>query len=101
MTLKLGKLDHIKSVRQHNFYIEITLVPVELSALNEELVAASKESWNGGKLVQSLDRIHCERAKYDVFLPEQLLKASFLADQLDVDGAAERFKQIMASYPAS
>lgn len=101
MTLKLGKLDHIKSVRQHNFYIEITLVPAELSALKEELVAASKESWNGGKLVQSLDRIHCERAKYDVFLPEQLLKASFLADQLDVDGAAERVKQLMASYPAS
>jgi ATP-dependent Lhr-like helicase len=60
--------------------------------LNSLLSRLAEEPWSVTDLVDTMDRVLCERAKYDQFLPERLLKQSFSSRYLDVPGAYEALK---------
>jgi hypothetical protein len=47
-------------------------------------------------MVRSLPRASCERAKYDEFLPEDLLKKGFAVEHLDAQGALTAVNQLLA-----
>lgn len=59
---------------------------IDLKSLLSSLVA---RPWSVAAIVDPMDRILCERAKYDRFLPEPLLKRAFANQYLDVRGAQE------------
>lgn len=43
-------------------------------------------------MIARLDRAWCERAKYDEFLHEALLKKAFAVDELDARGVCARLR---------
>ena len=94
MALRLSGVPGIRGVSDQGFYLELTADASQeagVEGLAAALGAVVAEPWSGEAMVTVLDRAFCERAKSDVYLPDVLLKRSFVADHLDVAGAAERF----------
>jgi ATP-dependent Lhr-like helicase len=60
------------------------------------LLMGAIASLEAADLVRNLPRAHCERAKYDEFLPEDLLKKVFAMESLDAAGALNSAKQLLA-----
>jgi ATP-dependent Lhr-like helicase len=51
------------------------------------LAALVAQPWNPNEIVAKLERPALERAKYDEFLPDELLRKAFETDHLDAEGA--------------
>jgi len=92
LELKLGHLEGLKSVRSDRFYLTCTAVAGGADAVRHILAATVAEPWEAAAIVAPLDPVMCERAKYDEFLPEALLRKAFSADHLDAEGAHKRLE---------
>lgn len=100
MALRLGGAPGLRIVADQGFYIELTATAGREAGVDDlagALAAVAAEPWSEDAMVATLDRAFCERAKYDVHLPDDLLKRSFVADHLDVPGAAERFRETLGT----
>jgi hypothetical protein len=60
------------------------------------LLMGAIASLEAADLVRNLPRADCQRAKYDEFLPEDLLKKGFAMESLDVAVALNAAKQLLA-----
>jgi hypothetical protein len=78
------------------FYIGLKADSGKADELAAGLAALSAEPWDGVAMAAALERSICQIGKYDEFLPEPLLKQGFVADQLDVEGARLRFREMVA-----
>jgi ATP-dependent Lhr-like helicase len=95
MQLRLDRLQTLRAIRRERFYLTITAESEAAEALVTELALVSVQPWDGAAMVAGLDRVHCERAKYDEYLPESLLKEGFVVDHLDVQGAEVRLRNCL------
>jgi ATP-dependent helicase Lhr and Lhr-like helicase len=100
IALKLKDRTAIKALRPERFYIVVT-AGNGLDGLASALNSLAAKPWEGAEMVATLDRLYCERAKYDEFLPESLLKEGFMADHLDVAGAERRFREVLEGAGSS
>jgi ATP-dependent Lhr-like helicase len=94
-TMTLYLTSQGKRVVPHRFWIELTTAPGEAEAVDAELGRIGGEEWDATAMLASSDRSLWERAKYDTFLPDDLLKRSFVADHLDIANAARRFSECL------
>ncbi|MGH9891500.1 MAG: DEAD/DEAH box helicase, partial [bacterium] len=76
------------------FYIGLRADSGKADELAAGLAALSAETWDGAAMAAALERSVCQIGKYDEFLPEPLLKQGFVADQLDVEGARLRLREM-------
>ena len=61
----------------------------DVVGLESLLAGLVEETWDPAAILNTMDRVFCERAKYDRFLPEGLLKRTFASQYLDMRGAHE------------
>lgn len=99
MALMVGKCGTVKGALARGFHLEITPAIGDISGIVGDLTELASQQFDGTALVNDLDRILCERAKYDEYLPETLLKRAFVADHLDVEGAARCLLSAMRARP--
>jgi ATP-dependent helicase Lhr and Lhr-like helicase len=99
MTLRLGQALGISQVKEEGFFIVLTQGPEESGARLESMLAAvGGGPWSGPEMAAGVARpVMDDLAKYNVFLPDDLLKRTFVADHLDVTGARERFRDVIGS----
>ncbi|MEO7040886.1 MAG: DEAD/DEAH box helicase [Gemmatimonadaceae bacterium] len=71
----------------HQVHADMTELKHDSIDLRSLLSNLAAQQWDTAKIVDPMNRVLCERAKYDPFLPEALLKRSFAAQYLDVQGA--------------
>ena len=86
MMMGLRADPEVRSVEvESHFALKVRLRDdVDLSSTLATLVA---QQWNPEEIMAKLGRVELERAKYDEFLPDELLRKSFGADYLDSEGA--------------
>lgn len=97
MHLRLTGHPEVRTAAVPGLFLEVAAHPGQAETMVSSLAALAVEPWDADALVAELDRAFCERAKYDAFLPEPLLKKGFAADHLDVAGAQERFAALMGA----
>lgn len=59
------------------------------------LVESASEPWNATQIAERVERAFRIVAKYDGFLPDELLRKSFGAEQLDAVGARTRLRSAL------
>lgn len=84
------------TVARDGFYLTLTAVSGGVEAIANGLAALVQEQWDAEAMASNLDRAFCLQAKYDEFLPDELLRKSFAAAYLDAEEAAERLRSTLA-----
>lgn len=95
LALYLGQLEGLEAVTAERFHLTCT-APTGADDARRILEASLTMPWDPAAMVARLDRALCERAKYDEYLPEPLLKKSFAANELDVRGARQYLQATLA-----
>lgn len=95
MRLRLATAPGIHSVGDERFYLPLLSQADDGPSLRAGLLGLAREAWDGAAMVAPMDRAFCERAKFDEYLPDDLLRASFVADHLDVTAARGRFREAL------
>jgi ATP-dependent Lhr-like helicase len=86
MKLWLEALPFVSRVDgESNFGLKIKTT--EEMDLPRNLLSSVEHPWNGPGIIERVSRSMLEKHKYDEFLPEQLLRESFVSDVLDIEGA--------------
>ena len=67
------------------------------ATLNAQLSALADNMPTAAELVASLDAQALQRNKYDVYVPEMLLRTAFATDALDMAGTLEALRTSFAS----
>lgn len=98
LLLRLSGDHAVKTAAARSFYIELTAHSGMMPQLSASIISMATGAWNSSDIAGKVPRIMCERGKYDAFLPEPLLRATFAADVLDVAGAREHLLAIVASH---
>lgn len=80
------------TVARNNFYLTLTAAPGTSATAVNSLMGSAAEPWNATQIAERMERTFCTVAKYDEFLPDELLRKSFGAEQLDVVGARTRLR---------
>jgi len=80
------------TVARNNFYLTLTAAPGTSATAVNTLIGSAAEPWNATQIAERVERTFCMVAKYDEFLPDELLRKSFGAEQLDVVGARTRLR---------
>lgn len=91
LALRITQAD-FATVARDGFYLTLTAVSGGVEAIANGLVALAQEQWDAEAMAGGLDRPFCLQAKYDEFLPDELLRKSFAAAYLDAEEAAERLR---------
>lgn len=85
--LRLAQIKKIRSVQVENFYLTFASPAGEPALAVEILRQAHRQPIEPLQLIAALPRAFCQRAKYDEFLPETLLRKAFVARYIDSAGA--------------
>jgi ATP-dependent Lhr-like helicase len=80
------------TMTRDGFYLTLTAVQGGVEEIANGLAALAQEEWDAEAMASDLDRAFCIQAKFDEFLPDELLRKSFAAAYLDAEEAAERLR---------
>lgn len=89
----------VRNVSRDGFYLTVD-TDSGLGASADHLTAAADAMVTAEDLANPLDRAFCIQAKYDEFLPDDLLKKSFAADCLDAEAAAAALRAMLRGSEA-
>jgi len=92
----LSSIEGLDGITRENFYFTLAVGTGGVDEAARLLDGRIKSGIDAAALVRNLPRLSCERAKYDEFLPEDLLKKGFAAEHLDADCALTAVKQLFA-----
>jgi ATP-dependent Lhr-like helicase len=92
----LSGIEGLEGITPENFYSTTAVGVGDSEEAARLLLAAIEPGVNATEMVRSLPRASCERAKYDEFLPEDLLKKGFAVEHLDAQGALTAVNQLLA-----
>lgn len=100
LALSIGEAK-VARVTSESFYLTLESSSEDRGTIVNCLEALARERWDEEEIAGGLDRAACIQAKYDAYLPDELLKKSFAAARLDAGEAAERLRELVTREATS
>lgn len=94
LALRLGQSESLK-VSDKGFFLEVTGTNTGVEAALDTLREIAAEDWSAEQILEPMERPFLMRAKYDEFLPDDLLKKAYAAAHIDDAGASERLRAML------
>jgi hypothetical protein len=86
----------VARVTSESFHLTIESSSDDIETIVNGLESLAPGRWDEEEIARGLDRAACIQAKYDAYLPDELLKKSFAAARLDAGEAAERRRELVS-----